>query len=228
MTQNIKIKDAKYKGVIFDLDGTVADTIGDITNAMNLMRNSFGLDAVDENEVVKHINLGAINALAGNLPESYREEQTLNEALTRYLQFYSEHFIEKTRAFDGIENALKVLYENGFKICVLSNKSDKLTKAIVGELFQPEYFIEVLGASERFPHKPDPASAIYLAGEMGLSSGEVILVGDSDIDMQTANNAGMLAVGVAWGYRSREVLESAGARLIINEPHELIEFLKTQ
>lgn len=228
MTQNIKIKDAKYKGVIFDLDGTVADTIGDITNAMNLMRNSFGLYAVDENEVVKHINLGAINALAGNLPESYREEQTLNEALTRYLQFYSEHFIEKTRAFDGIENALKVLYENGFKICVLSNKSDKLTKAIVGELFPPEYFIEVLGASERFPHKPDPASAIYLAGEMGLSSGEVILVGDSDIDMQTANNAGMLAVGVAWGYRSREVLESAGARLIINEPHELIEFLKTQ
>ena len=224
MPQNI-IEKGKYKGFIFDLDGTIADTIGDITNAMNLMRRSYNLDNVGRDEVLKHINLGAINVISGVLPENFRNDDILREALARYSQFYSEHIVEKTYAYAGVKELIQNLYEKGFKICVLSNKHDKLTKAIVKTLFSEQYFVEILGASEQFPHKPDPASSIYLAEKMQLSRNEIIFIGDSNIDMETAKNADMFAVGVSWGYRSIDVLEQSGAMLIIREPKDLFDFL---
>ena len=221
-----RIKNKMYKGVIFDLDGTIADTIGDITNALNLMRQSYNLGKTNKDEVLKHINFGAINVIAGVLPENFRDEKTLKEALVRYSQFYSENIVETTYAYQGIREIFQILYDDGYKICVLSNKQDKLTKAIVKTLFPEKYFVEILGASEQFPHKPNPASSLYLAEKMQLPCGEIIFAGDSNIDIETAKNAGMFAVGVSWGYRSREILEQAGAMLILDKPEDLICFLK--
>jgi len=227
MPQQI-IKNKKYKGFIFDLDGTIADTKGDITNAMNLMRETYNLKKITENDVLKHINLGAINVIAGCLPENFRDTKTLEEALVIYSRFYSEHLVEKTYAYPGIGELLQNLHDNEFKICVLSNKQDKLTKAIVKTLFPGKYFTEVLGASEQFPHKPNPASTLYLAEKMRLSDNEIIFVGDSNVDMETAGNANMFAVGVSWGYRSRDILEQSGAKLIIDKPKDLLCFLQEQ
>ena len=219
------IKNKKYKGVILDLDGTIANTIGDITNAMNLMRNSYNLDKTSEYEVLKHINLGAINVIAGVLPKNFRNEKILKEALARYTQFYSEHIVERTHAYPGIGELLENLYDNGFKICVLSNKQDKLTKAIVKTIFPEKYFTEILGATDEFPHKPDPASSLYLAEKMKLPCDEIIFAGDSNIDMETAKNANMFSAGVSWGYRSIDILKQSGAMLIIDEPKDLLTFL---
>lgn len=225
MPQNI-IKNGKYKGLIFDLDGTMANTIGGITNAMNLMRQSYNLEKTSESEVLKYINFGAINVIAGVLPKSFSEEKILREALVRYTQFYSENILVKTYAYPGITELLQNLHDNGFKICVLSNKQDKLTKAIVRAIFPEKYFIEILGATEMFPHKPSPESSLYLAEKMQLSCDEIIFVGDSNVDMETAENSGMFSVGVSWGYRSIDVLEKSGAMLIINEAKDLLLFLQ--
>ena len=229
--QNIKnvIKNGKYKGIIFDLDGTIADTVGDITNSINLMRGTYNLDNVTEAMVLEHINLGAINVIAGVLAEKFddriRDEEELKAALAVYTQFYIDHTVEKTYAYPGMEELLENLCERGFKLCVLSNKQDKLTKKIVKTLFSGKYFTEVLGASEYFSHKPNPASALYLAEKMQLSCDEIIFVGDSNVDMETAKNANMFPVGVNWGYRSRDILEQAGAMLIIEKPDDLLGFL---
>ena len=151
------------------MDGTVADTGNDLANAINLMRESFGFERKSKEEILKHINFGARAFVKGgileesaNLPDTERED-FLEEAFKRYIKFYAEHYLDETRLYDGIAELVDSLYEKKIKMCVLSNKHDDMTKRIVGELLDKKYFIEVLGGSERFPHKPDPASATVSA-----------------------------------------------------------------
>ena len=211
----------KYKGIIFDLDGTVADTGGDLANSINLMLESFGFGKKSTEDILKHINYGARAFVNGCLPD----EKLLDEAHRRYMDFYAEHCLEKTYVYDGITELVQSLYENDIKMCVLSNKQDDMTKKVVTSLLNQKYFVEILGGSEKFPHKPNPASALYLAERMGVDPREILFIGDSDVDMITAINAGMFPLGVTWGYRPERVIAEAGAKKIAHKPGEILDFI---
>ena len=218
-----------FKGIIFDLDGTLADTGGDLANAINLMLGSFGFEKKTNEEILKHINFGARAFVNGCLPGEIKNapdyEKFLDDALNRYMKFYEAHCFETTYLYDGIAECILSLRKHKLKMCVLSNKRDNMTKKITGALLNQDYFIEILGATERFPHKPEPDSALYLADKMGFAPEEIVFIGDSDIDMITAANAGMFALGVTWGYRAESVLVNAGAKKTVHNPGEILDFI---
>ncbi|MCL2772485.1 MAG: HAD family hydrolase [Oscillospiraceae bacterium] len=220
----------KYKGIIFDLDGTVADTGEDLSTAMNLMLESFGFEKKSREETLKYINMGAREFVKGCLPDEVKNlpnyQDFLEEAFKRYFGFYEEHCLENTHLYGGIAGLVKSLYEKNIKMCVLSNKQDNMTKKIVTSLLNQEYFTEILGFTDgRFPHKPKPDSALYLADRMGVTPDKTVFIGDSNIDMNTAQNAGMFPLGVTWGYRPESVLIEAGAKKIAYNPSEILDFI---
>ena len=219
----------KFKGIIFDLDGTVADTGTDLSKAMNLMLGSYGFERKSREEILKHINFGARAFVSGCLPDEIKKnkdyESFLDKALSCYKEFYAQHYLEQTRLYDGIFELVKSLYENNIKMCVLSNKQDDMTKKIVCGLLNESYFVEILGGSEKFPHKPKPDSALYLAEKMGFEPCDVLYIGDSDVDMKTAINAGMFPLGVTWGYRTESFIVEAGARKIVRSPGAILDFV---
>ena len=219
----------KFKGIIFDLDGTIADTGGDLSNAINLMLESFGFAKNSQSDILKHINFGARAFVSGNLPEKVKTspdfKDFFDEAFGRYIKFYEEHCLEKTYLYDGIAGLVKSLRENKIKMCVLSNKPDDLTKKVVGGLLNADDFAGIIGGSERFPHKPEPDSALYLAKKMNAESHEILFVGDSDVDMKTAINAKMFPLGATWGYRPESVLIESGAKKTVNNPGEILDFI---
>jgi len=213
----------KFKGIIFDLDGTLADTGGDLANAINLMLGSFEFEKKSQDEILKHINFGARAFVRGCLPETHKD--FLDEAFKRYIKFYGEHYLEKTYVYDKIPELIKSLQENKIKLCVLSNKQDNMTKKVVGGLFDAGDFTVILGGSERFPHKPEPDSALYLAEQMKTDPCEVLFIGDSDVDIKTAINAKMFPLGVTWGYRPESLLIESGAKKIVHDPGEILDFI---
>ena len=220
----------KFKGIIFDLDGTVADTGGDLANSMNLMLESFGFEKKTKEEILQYINYGARQFVNGCLPDEVKKSPDygsfLEEAFRRYIGFYAEHCFENTYLYGGVAELVKSLHENGVKMCVLSNKQDDMTKKIVTSLLKQDYFTEILGFSDgRFPHKPQPDSALYLADRMGIFPDETVFIGDSNIDMNTAENAGMFPLGVTWGYRPESVLIEAGAKKVVRKPSEILDFI---
>jgi phosphoglycolate phosphatase len=220
----------KFKGIIFDLDGTLADTGEDLANAINMTLESRGFEKMDRSDILKHINNGARAFLSGCLPDEIKKnadyDEFLDKALIWYKEYYARHCLEKTYIYKGIRELVEHLFENGVKMCVLSNKQDDMTKKIVNSLLGPKYFAEVLGGSEKFPHKPEPDSALYLAEKMGAKPCGILYIGDSDIDMKTAQNAGMYPLGVTWGYRTENVIIEAGAKKIAHCPDEILKFVR--
>ena len=219
----------RFDGIIFDLDGTLADTGEDLAHAINMTLESYGFEKMGRDEILKHINNGARAFLDGCLPDKIKKEPNYGEfldgALVRYKGFYAEHCLDGTYVYAGMAELVGVLDARGIKMCVLSNKQDDMTKKIVSALLGPQFFVEILGGSERFPHKPEPDSALHLAKKMGIAPGGILYVGDSDIDMKTALNAGMFPLGVSWGYRQAEVLAAAGAKKIAHSPDEILRFV---
>lgn len=210
------------KAVIFDLDGTLADTMVDLQRAMNAMLRQCGWPERSREELTQFINKGARAFVARSMPEGSWETMD-DEAVTRSLEIYSEHYakcyLEGTAAFPGVAEALDALRERGISLAVLSNKQDRFTKAIIEKLF-PGVFAEVWGQSD-YPTKPDPAAALEIARRLGVEPAECAFVGDSDVDMKTAKNAGMRSVGVSWGYRDVDVLREAGAKAVVSNAAEL-------
>jgi phosphoglycolate phosphatase len=225
----------KCKGIIFDLDGTLADTSEDLSDSINLMLESFAFEKKSQDEIMKHINFGASAFVNGCLPDEIKNnadnanyanyDDFLEEALRRYFGFYKEHCLNKTRLYAGIAELVQSFHERGIKMCVLSNKQDDMTKKIVAALLNKEMFVEILGGSERFPHKPNPGSSLYLADRMEIKPCETIFIGDSDVDITTAVNAEMFPLGVTWGYRAENVLAEAGAAKIVHTPNEISDFI---
>ena len=219
----------KFGGIIFDLDGTLADTGEDLAGAINMTLESYNFEKLSRSGILKHINNGARAFLDGCLPEKIKKNADygafLDEALKRYKEFYAGRCLENTRLYGGVAELVGSLRLMGVKMCVLSNKQDDMTKKIVTALFPEDCFVEILGGSAKFPHKPEPDSALYLAGRMEVAPGGVLYIGDSDIDMKTAQNAGMFPFGVSWGYRQARVLFDAGAKKIADAPEQIWEFI---
>lgn len=214
-----------YQAIIFDLDGTLINTIEDIADSMNRVLVLNGYPTYGYGDYKLMIGEGLKNLMERCLPESERNEANITRCLSQMMKEYNLHYVEKSQLYSGIAELLNHLSNSKFKLSILSNKADELTQKICRKLLSNWHFEFILGHSERFPRKPDPASALYIAQGMGVQPENILYLGDSATDMKTANSAGMFSVGAAWGFRGREELASNGAKLIIDEPEELIKIL---
>lgn len=214
-------------GIIFDLDGTLADTMDDLKTAVNSTLTKLGYETRTKFELLNFINNGSRELVRRSLPTAVQGEDFIIEsALNIYIQEYAKCFCEKTRAYGGMYEVLQSLKQEKFKLGVLSNKPDKFTKVIVEKLFGVDTFDFVMGQRDNMPRKPDPTGALYVAKELGVKANKCIFVGDSDIDMRTAENADMRSIGVAWGYRKVELLIDTGSSYIAENPAQIVEHAK--
>ena len=205
------------KAVIFDLDGTLADTILDIAGAVNASLSRRGLPLHDIETYKLMVGKGFAHLVRQAVPYGFPVDGT-EEIRAEASAYYAAHPLDRTRAYPGVPALLAALAAVGLPRAVLSNKPQALVDLVVAGLFPQAGFAVVRGEGPGFPRKPDPTQALDLARILGLSPGEICYLGDSDVDMETAHNAGMLAVGAAWGFRGPGELAAAGAQEIIDAP----------
>jgi len=210
------------KGVIFDLDGTLADTLADIAGSMNrvLQKNRFPVHRITDYKLL--IGRGLENLVASSLPAEHRYGHVVADCLAAFVEDYRNNCLVDTRLYDGIDDLLSQLRDAGIKLGIFSNKADELTQMIVHSLLPGFPFQMIIGARPDLPKKPDPAGALLISEAMGITTEGIIYMGDSDVDMITATKAGMLAVGVLWGFRTARELKENGAAVLLKFPGELL------
>lgn len=206
-------------GVLLDLDGTLADTLGDIAAAMNHVLAAHGLPQHQAPQYKLLIGEGVEMLSRRAVPAD--RESLIPEIVTAFRAHYADHLLETTRPYDGIPEMLDALDAAGLPLAILSNKPDAPTRRIVEALFPRVPFRAVLGYRGDFPRKPDPASALHLATQLGVPPTQVAFVGDTSVDMETARAAGMHALGVLWGFRDRDELLAHGAAALAAHPSEV-------
>lgn len=212
------------KAVIFDLDGTVLDTLPDLNACMNEALEKFGCPRISMEETRRYVGHGGLRFAELSLPEDRRAQ-----AEHFYKDVYCPvHFACKntlTKVFEGEADCLAALRAAGIKLAIVTNKSQPAATALAQTLLAPYGFSVVFGNRDGIPVKPDPASTFEVLKQLGVSPAEAVFVGDGDTDVQTAANAGMRCVSVLWGYRSREQLVRAGASLFAESFSQLKEML---
>lgn len=215
------------KALIFDLDGTLAHTLPAIAEGMNLALAEQGYPAIDEARVYEFINLGARDYAKMALPEQYRQDDARIDALyAAYNRNYARVYMHTDTTYDGIPEMIVHLGKT-YPMAVNSNKQDEFVKALVAQLFEPGTFVAAEGFRTDRAAKPDPAVPLMLAEMMGVKPHECAYIGDSDVDVKTARNAGMHAIDVCWGYRPEDVLYGMGAELVAHTPSELVHLIET-
>ncbi len=213
------------KAVIFDLDGTLVDSLRDLAESMNavLCRHGYAQHPVDAYKTF--IGDGVAMLVRRALPDVGECAQGLSRCVQQLAEVYRANCLRNTVAYPGVPLMLDMLRRRGFRLAVLSNKPDPLTKFMVAELFPEGVFDYVLGAVDGIPRKPEATGALRVAEAIGCRAGDCAYVGDSGTDMATAVNAGMLPLGVLWGFRARDELVAAGARHLFATPARLADFL---
>lgn len=210
------------KAVLFDLDGTLTDTIDDIADAMNLALRTHGLPEHPTDAYKYMVGNGArklAERAVGN------RQDCLEVVLDAYQKQYETHNAVKTHAYPGITELLKALNKRGLKICVLSNKPDADTQNVVRHYFPTIRFDAVQGQKESIPVKPDPAGAMMLARELRTDPSDFAYLGDTYVDMTCARNAGMHPFGVLWGFRTAQELTESGAEVLLESPLDLLKYI---
>jgi len=215
----------KYKAIIFDLDGTLLNTLDDLGNAMNRVLSDMGFPIHAIDEYRSFIGDGVEKLIKRALPEKNRNEVTVHTCIEAFLEDYKKNRNVNTRPYEGISELLDALKERGLKMAVLSNKPHDTTSLCVAELLPRWRFDAVLGHRDRTPHKPDPAGALEISKHLNIPPGEFLFLGDSGVDMETAIAAGMFPVGVLWGFRDAEELRKSGAQALISHPLEVLNLL---
>ena len=209
--------------VIFDLDGTIADTIDALKSGMNMTMRRLGYPEKTREEIRGAINYGARRFVQNCLPADVQDdEKVLDEAFAVYEECYAKTFRETDRLYDGMGEVMSELARRGYTVAVFSNKQDFFVTELVKQLVPDGVCALARGQRPNTPAKPDRGVSLALCGELGTTPERCALVGDSHIDMRTAKNAGFLAVGVSWGYRP-EVLREEGAAHIVDRPEELLD-----
>ncbi|MBE6675381.1 MAG: HAD family hydrolase [Ruminococcaceae bacterium] len=214
------------KALIFDLDGTLAHTLPAIAEGMNLALAELGYPAIDEARVYEFINLGARDYAKMALPAEYREDDGRIDALyAAYNRNYAGVYMHTNTTYDGIPQMIAHLGKK-YPMAVNSNKQDEFVKALVAQLFEQGTFVAAEGFRKDRAPKPDPAVPLQLAALMGAAPEECAYIGDSDVDVRTALNAGMHAIDVCWGYRPEQVLYDMGAEMVAHSPEELVRIIE--
>ena len=211
-----------YKLCIFDLDGTLLDTIDDISDSMNHILSLYNYPLHDAETYKSFVGNGVSSLVCHSLPKDVRNEGVISNIQAQYSQWYSGHSRIKTKPYCKIIDVLQILKRRGMKLAMCSNKPHTPTCELA-DIYFPDIFDCVYGNMHGMAHKPDPAIIFEIMKRLESESKDTALIGDSDIDMKTAKAAGILAVGVTWGYRSRDILMQSGADKIISAPLELLD-----
>lgn len=208
-----------YKAVLFDLDGTLTDTLVDIADAMNRALRLHGLPEWPV-EAYRYLVGNGAKVLS---ERCVRERQELSAAVRQtYQAYYETHNLVQTKPYEGVPEMLQALVDRGIRLAVFSNKPDADTKAVVRHFFPEIPFAVVRGQVEGVPVKPDPTGALAVADEMGLAPGDFLYLGDTAVDMECALAAGMHPVGALWGFRTEEELRQSGAEHLARQPGDLL------
>ena len=214
----------KIKGFIFDLDGTLADTLPELNRAMNITRSRFGLPPIGRAEVLRGINDGPRTFVVRSFPAG-TDEETVDRATEAYIYDYEQCYMDTKAPFDGMKETVAEMHALGCRTAVLTNKANTAAVLLVEQIFGKGVFDPVWGVVDK-PLKPSPDAALKIAALFGCAPDEICFVGDSHIDMQTGRNAGMHTIGVSYGYKPVEVLRENGAEFIANTPREILEIAK--
>ncbi|MEN8139856.1 MAG: HAD family hydrolase [Thermodesulfobacteriota bacterium] len=211
------------KAVIFDLDGTLLDTLSDLADSANHVLGQLGLPVHERDSYRYMVGNGIEKLVERMLPADQRQRQ--EEVVATLRRHYSKHWADTTAPYPAIPDLLTALQERQLPLAVLSNKPEELTRATVAHYFAAWSFAEVAGARADFGLKPQPERAHAMARRLGIAPQEILMVGDSSIDMETAANSGMTGIGVLWGFRGAEELLDHGARALIKQPLELLDLI---
>ncbi len=222
MNKNTQLQ--KCKGIIFDLDGTLVNSLEDIADAMNTVLKQAGFPLHSYEAYQYFIGNGLRKLVARALPQSSEIQLEIERFYNEMVQVYSKICTNKTKPYSGVFELLKELKDRKIKLSVFSNKSDELTKKITHTIFK-DFFDPIHGLTTEILKKPNPSKALEISSFWDLNSDEIFFVGDSEVDMQTATNAKMYAVGVSWGYRTKEEMITDGAKIIIDKPSDLLALL---
>ena len=213
------------KACIFDLDGTLVNSLYDLADSTNYALKQFGFP-IHETEKYKYfVGDGMPKLIERTLPENARTEETKKAVLDCFMAYYREHYLDKTVVYDGITDVVNQLINNGVKVAVMSNKADEMAKIVTNKLFG-DVFSAVYGKREGYPAKPDPTLAFELMKELNVTASECAFIGDSGMDMAVAKNAGALAIGVLWGFRQEDELLSNGADFIAKTPDDILKIIE--
>jgi phosphoglycolate phosphatase len=212
------------RAAIFDLDGTLVDSLADIAAAMNHSLTQHGLPLHSIDEYRHFVGEGVMVLVRRALPAD--REELHASVLAAYRAYYAEHLFDQTYVFPGIPGVLSQLAAENVRLAVLSNKADAFTRRLVEGLLPGVPFTSIYGERSGVPRKPDPTAALAVAAELGVAPGDCAFVGDTAVDMNTARNAGMYSIGVTWGFRSPEELRTHGARALATPADELLAALR--
>ena len=213
----------EVKAVCFDLDGTLLDTLEEIGVSANTVLKRLGYPPHEINAYRSFVGDGIRCLVERMIPRESLSDDRVLEVATMLEKEYHRRANRCTRVYPGIMELLDRLEERSIPKAVLSNKPHELTLACIQRFFPQHSFSVVLGQRPGHPRKPDPAGAFEIASQLGVDPGSVLYVGDTDVDMQTAKAAGMIAVGVLWGFRRREELEGHGAEFVVAHPLEILD-----
>jgi len=214
----------RHRAVIFDLDGTLVDTIEDIAASMNSALKKRGFPELAAREYREKVGWGIERLAFLSLPEEERCNETAASLAKEAAEYYAEIPYKYSKPFSGIPELISALARKKIKTAVLTNKPDPAAQKVIAGLFPPLSFNYVRGEIFGGPRKPDPACVWDLLAELDLTPAGVIIAGDSEVDIEMALASGCYPLGVSWGYRSRETIEKAGAKRIIEKPEELLDF----
>jgi len=213
------------RGIIFDLDGTLLDTLADIGDSVNAMLAEYNFPGHTMDDYRRFIGNGIRKLVMRALPVEGRSSEMVEACVHRTREIYWDNWNRKTRPYDGIIDLLDRLEEIGLPKAVLSNKLHDFTVRYVQSYFKNYHFAPVMGQSERFPVKPDPAAALDIAGQLDLPPATLLFVGDSTVDIRTATTAGMQPVGVAWGFKGARDLVENGCPTLVSHPREILDLI---
>jgi len=211
-----------FKACIFDLDGTLCDTLESISYCGNSAMQDMGLPKVSLEDYKLFVGDGVDMLMKRMLAYAGDEKATrLDELKERYTEYFREGCMHQVAPFPGIIQTLEKMKKMGASMAVLSNKQDENTKKVVSRVFDKSFFQWVQGQSEEFPRKPDPTAVLFIAEQLGVKPEECLYVGDTSTDIHTGKAAGMYTIGVIWGFRGEDELRAAGADEIVCHPSEI-------
>lgn len=212
----------KRKMFIFDLDGTAGDTLASIHHTAEMAFSDYGIEVPALERFCYFAGDGADVMLRRALAESgVSDPDTTQKVIRRYRKYFPEGCTYRVKSFPGLPEALRELKSRGLLLTVCSNKDDRMARKVIRTIYGEGFFDEVIGMSEKYPGKPDPAMPLALCSGLRVRPEECVYVGDTNTDMKCGKAAGMFTVGVLWGFRTKEELLDAGADLLIDDPAQL-------
>lgn len=212
--------------VIFDLDGTLVDSLEDLADSVNVVLKDHGYPTHNTEEYKRFVGNGTVKLIERALPKEARTPERVEELHGIFSGIYKENCLVKTAPYDGVRQVVEKLKDSGVKIAVASNKPDAFAKQIVEKLFGKDTFDIVAGQTDLLPKKPEPDIVFHIMDKLAANRDNTVYVGDSDVDVITGHNAGLKVCGCSWGFRTRSELVTAGADYILETAYDLLSVIE--